>query len=141
MALNQPIPNPITNNTPLYAGQILLFALQAANFQLTTDQPFAKQFSGTNYQVTSVVARPRSGAASVACAGGIYDAVGKSGNIIVLAAASWVALSFTASPPVSVNPAVNLLASVLANLPILSLTTGSTAAITADVFIYGYDLT
>lgn len=129
------------NGTPICVGPILLAQILAANFQLTTDQPFTRMFAGQFYQVSAVVARPRSGAASVVCAGGIYDAAAKAGNIIVLAAASWVALSASAAPPVSVNPAVNLLASILTNTPVLSLTTGSTAPITADVHVYGYDMT
>lgn len=120
------------------AIQQLLFKLSAANFQLTTDQAFTKLFSGTSYSPQLIIARQRSGAASVACAGGIYDAAAKGGNALVAAGQSWVTL---ASGVIVVATLAAIDATTLfANTPVLSLTTGSTAAITADVFIYGVDL-
>jgi hypothetical protein len=139
MPLNQSIPNSLNNNAPQYAGPILLFALSSANFQLTTDQLFSRVFSGVNYAVTGVVARRRSGAASVTCTGGIYDAAAKGGNAIVAATQSWVTLA--SGVIVAATLAALTGTTLLANTPVLSLTTGSTAAILADVFIFGYDLT
>jgi len=117
---------------------MLLFRLSGANLQLTTDQTFTRLFTGTNYMPTNIIARQRSGAASIACMGGIYDGAAKSGNIIALAATNWVALA--AAVPVVV-PLANLLqTAILSATPILSLTTGSTAACTADIFIFGVDI-
>jgi hypothetical protein len=124
--------------SPLNAQQ-LLFVLRGANMQSTSDQTFTKVYGGTNYFVTSIVARQRSGGASVACAGGVYDAATKGGNAIVVAAQSWVTLA----SGVIVSAALAALTgtTLLTNTPILSLTTGSTAACTADLYIYGTDVT
>jgi hypothetical protein len=114
----------------------ILFALRGANMQSVSDQVFAKTFVGTNYRVTDIISIRKTGAASVICAGGIYDAASKGGNALVSAAQSWVTLA------ANVNVAPVLAAVVgtalLNTTPYLSLTTGSTAACTADVFIVGY---
>lgn len=117
----------------------LLFKLTGANFQLTTDQAFtAVAFGGVNYWPLHIVARQRTGAASVACAGGIYDAASKGGNAIVAAGQSWVTLA--SGVIVAATRAALADTTLLSATPILSLTTGSTAAITGDVFIYGVDI-
>jgi hypothetical protein len=118
--------------------QQLLFKLVGANLQSTSDQTFAKLYSGTSYAITSIIARQRSGAASVACAGGIYDAAAKGGNAIIAAAQSWVTLA--SGVIVSGTLATLVQTTLLTNTPILSLTTGSTAACTADFFIFGVDI-
>jgi len=120
------------------ANQVqLLYVGRALNFQLTSDQSLTKVFGGTNYMVTNVVARQRSGAASVACAGGVYDAAAKGGNAWVAAAQSWVTLA----SGVIVQAAVAVTTVLGSTALILSLTTGSTAAITGDVEVFGIDLT
>jgi hypothetical protein len=121
------------------AGVQLLFKLAGANMQLATDQAFTKVYGGSAYAPTLIFARQRTGGASVACVGGIYDAAAKGGNAMVAAAQSWVTLA----NGVIVNSALAALVAttLLTNTPILSLTTGSTAACTADLFIYGVDLT
>ena len=120
------------------ALQQLLFKLSGANLQLTTDQTFTKLYSGSAYQITNIVARQRTGAASVVCAGGIYDAAAKGGNAIIAAAQSWVTLA--SGVIVTGTLATLVQTTLLTNTPILSLTTGSTAACTADFYIYGVDL-
>lgn len=135
---NQLFPAPALNCAPMYAGSLLLFQISAANFQLTTDQAFQRFFSGSNYTVSAIIARQRSGGASVACAGGIYDTAAKAGNAIVAAAQSWVTLA--SGVIVTATLAAIDATALLSNTPFLSLTSGSTAAITADVFIYGYDV-
>src|ERR1700682_806781 len=114
----------------------LLFAGRGLNFQLTSDQALTKVWGGTNYYPTLIVARQRTGGASIACAGGVYDGAAKTGNIIVLAAQSWVTLAagVIVTAPINVGAAL-----LLSATPILSLTTGSTAACTGDVLLYGYD--
>jgi hypothetical protein len=114
----------------------LLFKGSALNFQLTTDQPLTKVYGGSAYTVTGIFARQRSGGASVACAGGIYDAASKGGNAWVAVAQSWVSLASGV-----IVPAVIALTATLGttNL-VLSLTTGSTAACTADVYVFGVDM-
>jgi hypothetical protein len=118
--------------------QQLLFQLSSANMQLATDQTFTRVYSGTNYFVTSIVARQRTGGATIACAGGVYDTAAKGGNAVVAAAQSWLTLA----SGVIVNATIAAVGgtTLLANTLILSLTTGSTAACTADLYVYGFDL-
>ena len=126
-----------SSNTPL-GTNALLFKLAGANMQLTTDQVFAKLFGGSAYLITAIIARQRSGGASVACLGGVYDGAGKTGNIIIAATQSWVTLA--SGIIVSGALAALTTTSLLTAAPILSLTTGSTAACTADVYVFGYDI-
>lgn len=122
---------------PTQTGQVL-FVGRGLNFQSISDQPLTKQFTGTNYRITDIIAVRKTGAASVTCAGGIYDAASKGGNAIVAAAQSWVTLAANVNVTATLA-AVNNTA-LLSATPILTLTTGSTAAVTADVFIFGYCL-
>lgn len=114
-----------------------LFVLRNADMQSTSDQAFTKMFGFTNYVITSVVAKRVSGGTSVACAGGIYTAAAKGGSQLIGVAQSWVALT-GAGKIVLATLAALLGTDFQTATPILSLTTGSTAAATADVFIYGY---
>lgn len=117
----------------------LLFKLSSANLQSTADQPFSIiAYSGSAYMVTTIVARQRTGGASVTCAGGIYDTAAKGGNALVSAAQSWVTLA--SGVMVTATLAALTSTTLLTNTPILSLTTGSTAACTADVYVFGVDL-
>lgn len=119
-------------------GQIeqQLFVLRAANLQSVGDQAFTKMFGGTNYIVNRVLAVCKTGGATIACAGGIYTGAAKSGDSICAVGQSWLGAS-------AVGAAVDAaLANILTTkqssaTPILSLTTGSTAAATADFFIIG----
>lgn len=106
--------------------------------QSTSDQAFSRVYAGTKYVVTDVIARRASGGTSVVCAGGIYDTAAKGGNALIGVAQSWVALT-GALKIVRATLAALLSTDILSNTPILSLTTGSTAAATADIFIYGFD--
>ena len=123
---------------PGLAGQVL-FVLRNANFQSTADQAFTKVFSGTNYRITDIMAKQKTGAASVVCAGGIYDAAAKAGNAIVGVGQSWVTLS----SGVTVNGVLaGVVSTALLNSStlFLSLTTGSTGAVTGDIFVFGYPI-
>ena len=114
----------------------LLFVLRSADMQLVTDQAFTKMFSGTKYRVQDVIAVRKTGAASVLCAGGVYDAASKGGNALVATVQSWVTLAAN----INVVPTLAAVAAttVLSPTLYLSLTTGSTGACTADIFVYGY---
>lgn len=113
----------------------LLFVLRSANMQLTTDQAFTKVFTGTNYVVTNIIGARKTGAASVACAGGVYTAASKAGDALVAATQIWVTLA--AGITVNAALAAVALTAIESATPYLALTTGSTAACTADVFIFG----
>lgn len=119
-----------------HASSRLLFVLRGADFQLTTDQAFLKCGTFTTYMVDRVIGRRVSGGASVACAGGIYTAAAKGGSALVAAIQSWLGMS-GAGKIQDASLAALVLTDAQTATPILSLTTGSTAAVTADVFIYG----
>jgi len=117
--------------------QQLLFVIRAANFAITTDQAFTKAFSGTNWMATKIVAVRKTGAYGVACLGGVYTATSKGGNAVVAAAQSWVGLSGAGKiADATLAAVVGTDAQSSVNL-YLSLSTGNTGALTADVFVYG----
>lgn len=118
-------------------GPVRLFQKTAANMQLTTDQAFTKLGTFSRYIVTEVVAVHASGATTVACAGGIYDAASKGGNVIVANTQSWINLTAAGKIVKATLPAL-LGTDSLTATPFLSLTTGSTGAATADLTIMGY---
>ena len=126
-----------TATLPIQAANITqnLFVLRGANMTLTTDQAFTKLFTGTNYVVTNVVAVTKTGAFGVACAGGVYTAASKAGDAIVAAAQVWTGL--TGAGLAVVATAANIIQKQETATPFLSLTTGNTGALTADLFIQG----
>lgn len=125
-----------TSSTPQQYGQQTLFVLRAADMTLTTDQAFTKLFSGTKYVITNLTAVQKSGAFGVACLGGIYTGAAKTGDALCAAAQSWGAL--TGASTAAVATLANLLQTkVETATPFLSLTTGNTGALSADVFISG----
>lgn len=121
---------------PAAQSQQLLFVLRSGDFQSTSDQAFTKLFSGTNYVINRVIAVRKTGAASVAATGGIYSAASKAGSALIAAVQSWLGMS-GAGKMVDATLAALLATDVQSATPILSLTIGSTGALTADVFIFG----
>ena len=112
-----------------------LFILRGANLVATADQLFSKVANFTNYVLTDVIAVTKSGGATVACVGGIYTAAAKAGDQIVSAVQSWIGLS---SIGLTVRAALaNLLLKLETAIPVLSLTTASATAATADLFLIG----
>ena len=129
-----PVYSPSTTNmTLLYRGNV---NMQTAG----SDQALAKVGGWNEAIIRDGALIPRSGACSVACAGGIYDATSKGGNVIKAAATSWVALSYTASPKVPVNMVSTGFTTTYVNAAnlYLYLDVGSTAAATGSIEIYGY---
>ncbi len=110
-----------------------LFSLSGANMTLTTDQQFTKLFTGTLWIPTQIVAVRATGAFGSACAGGIYPAASKAGTALVAAGQSWAALT-GANTSVLATLATQ---AVQTAAPYLSLTTGNTGALTANLYIYG----
>lgn len=120
------------------AGNIsqTLFVLRNANMTLATDQAFSKLFSGTSYVVSGVFAVCKTGAFGVACIGGVYTGAGKTGDALLAAAQSFAGL--TAAGTVASAPLANVLQTKSSTAtPFLSLTTGNTGALTADLFVTG----
>lgn len=117
-------------------SQQLLFVKRGADMTLTTDQAFIKQFIGTTYQITAVSAVRKTGTFSVACAGGIYDSAAKAGNALIAAVQVWSTL--TGANTIQTATLAAIATTIVSTAtPILSLTTGNTGALTADVFIWG----
>ena len=113
-----------------------LFTCRGANLQNTADQTFEKVGGFVNYKITSIEAVGKTGGATVACLGGIYTAAAKTGNILVAATQSWLSLSGVGKVNV-VTLGAPITTDVQSATPILSLSTGSTAAAIADLFVFG----
>lgn len=116
--------------------QAPLFKVTSADFQLTADQAFIKQGTFTKYVITKILAIRKTGGATVACLGGIYNAAAKGGDPLVAAAQSWLGLSGAGKITDATLLAI-LGTDVQTATPILALSTGSSTALTADVFIFG----
>lgn len=114
----------------------LLYVLRNADMTLTTDQTFTKQFGGSNYIVTGIYGKRISGAFGTACLGGIYDTAAKGGNALVAATQTWATLTGAGTAQTGTLAAIALTVISTAT-PILSLTTGNTGALVADIFIFG----
>lgn len=127
--------NAVTSMLAAALQQQTLFILRAADMTLTTDQAFTKQGAFTNYVVTGVTAIRKTGALGVACAGGIYTAATKGGDAILAAVQSWATL--TGASTATLATVANLISKVESATPILSLTTGNTGTLTADIFVTG----
>ena len=126
----------IIATVPMAQVEQRLFVIRAADMTLTSDQAFTKAFTGTNYMVTNIFGVLKSGAFGVACIGGIFTGSAKSGDAVLAAAQSWASLSGvgTAAAAALANLLVTKVESATPNL---SLTTGNTGALTADIFIVG----
>lgn len=129
-----PIHNTLVNSTEP------LFVLRGANMAITTDQAFTKMFNGTNYQITGIYAVGKTGSVAALTAGGIYTSAAKAGaatgSALVAASQAWT--SITAAGKLQTVTLGNPIAVDLQTAtPALSLTTGSTTAATADMFIFG----
>lgn len=131
---------PAFSQVPYAYMQQCLWAGYNLDFQSTADQSMVKCYQGTECTVRHIVARHRSGAGSVSCLGGVYDASSKGGNAIVSAVQSWVTLAsgVIVMPTLAALSATTLITSQ--NL-FLSLTTGSIGAVRADVLVFGVDVT
>lgn len=133
-----PIANGGTGSATGYIGaNQLLFILRAADMTSTADQQLTKVFTGTNYLISNITAVRKTGAYGVACLGGFYTGATKSGDILVAATQSWLNLTGAAKVSVATLAAL-VLTNVESAVPYLSLSTGNTGALTADIFIYGY---
>lgn len=117
----------------------LLFVLPSANMQSTSDQAFTRVGGAGDYVIDKIIAVGLTGGATVACAGGIYGGAGKTGNIYVAATQSWLLVS-AANKLVTATLAAFATTDITAQTPILSLTTGSTAACTAKLLIFGHNV-
>jgi hypothetical protein len=134
MNIGPSIPLPSTINLGGRNTLQLLFYLPQADMTATTDQTTYQVFSGTLYIPKYIDVLRRSGAFGTACAGGIYTAASKGGSAIVAAGQSYAALTGANK---TVPAAIAITDTVFSAIPILSLTTGNTGALRADVYIWG----
>jgi hypothetical protein len=122
---------------------VLLYTLTNADMQSTADQAFVKNGTWSEALPTYVKAYPKTGGTSVTCSGGIYNQASKAGTADLPATASWLLLDSGTTPKKYLTFTSNVQAgNRLQNLVttgtwFLSLTTGSTAACTADIYVYG----
>ena len=120
-----------------------LFKVTDADMQSTSDQVFTKLTAFNEAIPVSITAIPKVGAASGTCVGGVYSASAKGGSLIVPNTANWVTVTAVANPKVfqtfgTFGSGVVMSKFVLTTAPYLSLTTGSSTACTADIYIYGF---
>lgn len=114
-----------------------LFVGRGLNLQSTADQPLSKVFDGTRFIVREILMCGRTGGASVACDGGIYTGASKTGSVMVAAGQSWLGVSAAGKLAQATLAALLATDEQSAGLLYFSLTTGSTAAATADLFVFG----
>jgi hypothetical protein len=122
-----------------YGGRVSLaaplFVKYAADMTVTTDQSFVRVAGFTNWIPTYIVAIRASGAFGTACAGGIYTAAGGGGTAIVAAGQSWANL--TGSGKIVIATLNAGTTDAFTATPILTLTTGNTGALTANLYVFG----
>lgn len=111
-----------------------LFVLRNANLRLITDQPFTRVFNGNSWDPFFITAVWKSGAFSSACAGGIFTLPSKGGNAIVAVGQSYAGLT---GADTHVNCTIQASTTTFYNTPILNLTTGNSADLFADFYIFG----
>lgn len=126
-----------TNNTPIIAGMQLLYLLRGANLQLTTDQIFSKVFTGVTWDPQLAVANWTSGAYNTSCLGGIFSLPNKGGSAIVATSQSYSALT---GPNTHSNLTVQATTTTFSAAPYFNLSTANAAALTADIFLFGFCL-
>lgn len=117
--------------------QQLLFALRGANLAITTDQLFTKLFTGTNWMPLNIVAVRKTGAFSVAALGALNTGAGGTGNAIVAATQSFAGLTGAAKIVSPVLAAIALSDVQSSATLYLKMATGNSAALTADLFVFG----
>ena len=122
---------------PQASQQQLLWLARGVDMTLTTDQALTKLFAGTNWIPTKVVVARKTGAFGTACAGGLYTAATKGGNAFVAAAQSYANLTGAGKMVDATLAAVAGTDVQTSGTAFLSLTTGNTGALTADVFVFG----
>ena len=115
----------------------LLAKLSGADFNSTADQPIA--VNSSNYIIDAIVVTNASISLTTA-AGGFYDTASKGGTSIVAAAQVYSSLSAATKYLTTTLAAVAASTRYTTTTLFLSLTTGQGSAATADVYIYGRDL-
>lgn len=111
--------------------------ITAADFAVTTDQAFTWLIATPSlYVIRRVIARRVSGAFSVACLGGVYDAASKGGNALVAATQTWAALTGAGKIVDASLAAITGTAIVTASTIYFALSTANSATMTSDIYLF-----
>lgn len=129
--------NMATGPLPRYG---LLGSLTAANFNSTADQAITIQTGVTRYIIRRIIVDNASINLTTA-AGGFYTNAAKAGTVIVAAAQVYSALTASTKFKDLTLEAVIATDVLTATTIYLSLTTGQGAAVTANVWVFGENLT
>ena len=120
--------------------EVPLFKGINLNMQAVTDQALTALSPATAYVVTRVIAIRRSGGAAVTCAGGIYTGAAKTGTAIVAMGQSWLNLTAANKIVIATLAGVAATDAQTSTTQFFSLTAGSMAACTADLYMLGIAL-
>lgn len=126
---------PASASSPnINSGLQLLFVLRDANLATTQDQIFTRVFSGLTWDPFFITAVWKSGAFNTACLGGIFNQPSKGGSAIVAVGQSYAGLTGATT---HVNATIQASTTTFTQTPYFSLSTANSAALTADLYIYG----
>lgn len=121
---------------------VLLYKISGADFTSTADQAFSKIATFSVAYPMAIIADPTSGKTTGAV-GGIYDAASKGGDVYLPSSIAW-GLDATATPKKGVQVSSGGTGTQfdgqhwqMTGTLYLSLTTGSSTACSADVYVYG----
>lgn len=118
-------------------GRRLLATIRSANMNVTTDQ--ALTILGTSKYMIDAILVTNASISLTTAAGGIYPSASKGGTAIVAAAQTYSALSsHTVVLPLTLAVTDTLQSTATLYF---ALTTPQGAAATADIYVFGYDLT
>lgn len=136
--------------TPQPANLDLLFLLRGANMNVLTSQGLnANSLSHTQgssqpfsrFKITDIMLMWISGTASVTPVGGIYTGTGKTGSIVVAAAQTWGNFGTDKLVRPTLQPVCDTDIFTLpsaTNALFLQLDTANGAAMTADIYVFGF---
>lgn len=113
----------------------LLFKLEGANFNVTTDQILTPSFNG-KFRIKRIVVLNTSVNGMSTAVGGFYTGAGKSGTTIVANTQVYTGLTNAATAIELTLAAASAVLAAGTSL-YLSLTTPQGAAATADIYVYG----
>lgn len=131
-----------TGSAGVSGNPLRLARLNSANLNTTADQAMSVVGGVTKYAVTAViVSNVSTNISGGLAAGGIYTATSKGGTAIIPLTQVYTALT-GATVALALTLGAGIVSLVLSAATLyLSLTTANGTAATADVHVFGYDLT
>lgn len=113
----------------------LLWVLRGADLQNLAPQQFTQVYAGNAYAISNIFGRLRTGAPSVLTAGGITDG----SHALVSSTQLWTSIG--GALLITLTLASLIGSTLLTVTPALQMAVPSSSAATADVYIFGFDLT